>query len=212
MTPAKRLFDLLCALVLCPVLVPVMAVTALVVLAVDGRPVLFVSERMKTPERGFALVKFRTMVPDTGDTGVSGGHKAARITRTGAFLRRTRLDETPQLWNVLRGDISFVGPRPPLREYVERFPDLYARVLRSRPGLTGLASLHFHAREVALLAPCRDRAEADAVYSRRCVPRKARIDLIYQENRSLCMDAAIMLATVFRRRGRGSARRDRRSG
>ena len=200
MTLSKRLFDLFCALVLSAVLLPVMAVTALAVLLVDGRPVLFVSERMKTPIEGFALVKFRTMKPAPDDDGVSGGHKAARITRTGGFLRRTRFDEMPQLWNVIRGDVSFVGPRPPLREYVERFPALYARVLRSRPGVTGLASLHFHAREVAVLAPCRDRAETDAVYSRVCVPRKARIDLIYQANRTLCMDIAIMFRTVF---GRG---------
>ena len=99
---------------------------------------------------------------------------------TGRFLRRSRLDEVPQLWNVLKGDMSFVGPRPPLRLYVERFPELYAKVLQSRPGVTGLATLVFHRHEEKLLAACRSAAETDAVYARRCVPRKARIDLIYQ--------------------------------
>jgi lipopolysaccharide/colanic/teichoic acid biosynthesis glycosyltransferase len=200
MTPSKRLFDILAALVLGVLLLPVILAVAATVLLRDGRPVFHVSERMRTPTEGFGLVKFRTMAPVAEDRGVSGADKAARITRTGRFLRRTRLDELPQLWNVLRGDISFVGPRPPLREYVQRFPELYARVLRSRPGITGLATLHFHAHEERLLARSRSAAETDAIYARACVPRKARLDLIYQKNRSLCLDLALMVRTVFRRR------------
>lgn len=199
MTPAKRAFDLACALVLAVLLAPLMAAVALAILVLDGRPVLYLSERMKTPTQGFRLVKFRTMKPDPGDSGVSGGDKAARITRTGAFLRRTRLDELPQLWNVIRGDISFVGPRPPLRQYVERYPEIYGQVLRSRPGITGMASIYFHAHEEHLLARSRSRAETDAIYSRACIPRKARLDLIYQARRSLCLDIALMLKTVFKR-------------
>jgi lipopolysaccharide/colanic/teichoic acid biosynthesis glycosyltransferase len=114
-------------------------------------------------------------------------------------LRRWRLDELPQLWNVLRGDMSFVGPRPPLRRYVEAFPELYADVLRARPGITGLATLIYHAEEERLLAPCRTAAETEAVYVRRCVPRKAQLDLIYAARRDLCLDLWIMFATVFRR-------------
>lgn len=199
MTPAKRVFDILVALVIGAVLaVPVM-LTALVILIMDGRPVFYVSERMNSPAQGFALIKFRTMTTVASDSGVSGGDKSARITRTGRFLRRSRLDEVPQLWNVLWGDISFVGPRPPLRQYVERFPEIYRQVLKSRPGITGLATVYFHAHEEYLLAGARTQAETDAIYARACVPRKARIDLIYQSQRSLCMDAMIMLKTVFRR-------------
>ena len=102
---------------------------------------------MKAPGVPFHLWKLRTMTVVREDSGVSGGDKAARITPVGRFLRRARLDEIPQLWNVIRGDMSFVGPRPPLRLYVERFPALYAEVLKSRPGITGLATLHFHAHE-----------------------------------------------------------------
>ena len=198
MTFSKRIFDLVVALLLSVFLVPIIAVTALVILLVDGGPVFYVSERMTTPKLGFRLVKFRTMKPAAQDSGVSGGDKTARITRTGAFLRRSRLDEVPQLWNVLRGDISFVGPRPPLRQYVERYPEVYDAVLRSRPGITGLASVYFHAHEEHLLARSRSTAETDAIYSRACIPRKARLDLIYQVNRNLCVDVGIMLKTVFR--------------
>lgn len=199
MTPAKRLFDILAALTLAVVLAPVILVTALVLLILDGRPIFYVAERMKTPTQGFNLIKFRTMKPAVQDSGVSGGEKTARITRTGRFLRRTRLDEFPQLWNVLRGDISLVGPRPPLRQYVERFPRIYGEVLKSRPGITGLASVYFHAHEERLLARSRSRAETDAIYCRACIPRKARLDLIYQKQRTLCMDVALLFKTVFKR-------------
>lgn len=199
MTISKRLLDILGALALLVILGPFILVTALVVLVLDGRPVFYISERMKTPRKGFQLVKFRTMKPVAGDSGVSGGDKSDRITRTGPFLRRSRLDELPQLWNVLRGDMSFIGPRPPLREYVERFPDLYNQVLKSRPGVSGLASIYFHAHEEHLLARSRSREETDDIYCRACIPRKVRLDLIYQARRNVCMDIGLMVKTVFKR-------------
>lgn len=198
MTPGKRLFDLVIAVILAVLLAPVILITALALLILDGRPVFYVSERMTTPTRGFKLIKFRTMKPAAENGGVSGGDKAARITRMGAFLRRSRLDEVPQLWNVIRGDISLVGPRPPLRQYVERFPEVYGPVLRSRPGVTGLASIYFHAHEERLLACSSSPAETDEIYCRVCVPRKARLDLIYQARRGICMDAGLLVKTVFK--------------
>jgi lipopolysaccharide/colanic/teichoic acid biosynthesis glycosyltransferase len=199
MTPAKRVFDLVIAALLTAILFVPLMLTAIVIFVLEGRPVFYVSERMRSPTEGFKLIKFRTMKTVTADSGVSGGDKSARVTKTGHFLRRARLDEVPQLWNVLKGDISFVGPRPPLRQYVERFPELYDVVLRSRPGITGLASVYFHAHEEWLLARAQTAEETDEMYARSCVPRKARIDLIYQANQSMCMDASIMLKTVFRR-------------
>ncbi|TDL81809.1 sugar transferase [Palleronia sediminis] len=198
MTPAKRLADLVLAAVLTVVLSPLILGLTFALLFSSGRPLLYRSERMRAPGEPFELWKFRTMRHDPTDTGVTGGDKSDRITPMGRFLRRSRLDELPQLWNVLRGDISFVGPRPPLRQYVEAFPALYAQVLRSRPGITGLATLRFHRHEERLLAACASGAETDAVYRRRCVPRKAALDLIYQRNRNLCMDMAIMWETLVR--------------
>ncbi|MDR0809832.1 MAG: sugar transferase [Gemmobacter sp.] len=195
MTLQKRLFDLTLAVVLVVVLAVPFGLLLLVLLLIEGRPVFHVAERMKAPDAPFRLWKLRTMTVARADGGVSGGDKAARITAVGRWLRAARLDEIPQLWNVIRGDMSFVGPRPPLRLYVERFPELYGRVLRSRPGITGLATLHFHAHEEWLLARCRSAAETDAVYSRRCVPRKAMLDLLYQKNQSLCLDLAILYRT-----------------
>jgi len=201
-TAGKRAFDVALALVLAAVLAVPAAVIALAILLTDGRPVLYRAERMRSPGEGFLLWKFRTMRGAGGpaERGVSGGDKAARVTRLGRVLRRTRLDEIPQLVNILRGDISFVGPRPPLREYVERFPELYARVLQGRPGVTGLATLVFHGHEERLLAACRSAEETDAVYVRRCVPRKARLDLLYQRARArpwgFCLDLRLIAVTA----------------
>ncbi|ETW12078.1 sugar transferase [Roseivivax marinus] len=199
MSAAKRVFDIAGALFLGLLLSPLIVGIALSILLRDGRPILYRAERMKTPEQGFLLWKFRTMRTDKADRGVSGGDKASRITATGRVLRRTRLDELPQLWNILRGDISFVGPRPPLRRYVELFPDLYAEVLQVRPGVTGLATLAYHGTEERLLQACRTPEETEAVYCRRCVPRKARLDGIYAQNRSFCYDLRLMVATVWRK-------------
>ena len=198
MTPAKRLMDIALALVLLLLLAPLLLIVSLCVLIVDGRPILYRSERMKSPTQGFQLWKFRTMSVVETDSGVSGGDKSARITPLGARLRRTRADEMPQLLNILRGDISFVGPRPPLRRYVDLRPDLYGKVLQSRPGVTGLATLTFHAREERLLAACQTATETEQVYLRRCVPVKARLDLIYAANQSICYDAKLIWKTIAR--------------
>lgn len=199
MTWQKRVFDLFWVLLLAVPLVPIGACLAVVLLATQGRPVFYLSERMQSPSKAFYLVKFRTMTPAVEDSGVSGADKRDRITAIGGVLRRARLDELPQLWNIFRGHISFVGPRPPLRQYVEQFPTLYAQVLRSRPGVTGLATLVFKDHEARLLSQCTTRAETDFVYAHRCVPRKARLDLMYQSEPTLCWDLLLMGATLFSR-------------
>jgi lipopolysaccharide/colanic/teichoic acid biosynthesis glycosyltransferase len=205
MTPSKRAFDIALALLGVIIFVVPGLLIAIALLATQGRPICYASERMKTPVDAFQLWKFRTMRGATLNDGVSGGDKTARITQMGHVLRRTRLDELPQLWNVLRGDISFVGPRPPLRQYVERFPHIYARVLQSRPGITGLATLIYHAREETLLAACTTAAETDAVYVALCIPRKARLDLIYQHKQTLMLDVSLLMKTVSRLFKRGSS-------
>lgn len=113
MTPQKRLLDLIFAALLIVLLWPVLLGLVLWLLIREGRPVFYVAERMRAVDRPFMLWKFRTMTVVERDAGVSGGDKAARVTPTGAWLRARRLDELPQLWNILKGDLSFVGPRPP---------------------------------------------------------------------------------------------------
>lgn len=198
MTPIKRVFDILLALILMVILTVPFIVIVFLLVARDGFPIFYVAERMKAPDQPFKLWKLRTMTVAGADFGVSGGDKSARITANGRLLRRTRLDEIPQLWNILIGDMSFVGPRPPLRVYVERFPQIYQQVLKSRPGVTGIASLHFHKHEDWLLAQCLTAEETDSVYSRRCVPRKAQLDLLYQRHQSICLDILLLWKTMTR--------------
>ena len=196
MTFSKRMFDILFALALCVILGPVILGLTLALLVLQGRPLFYAGERMRSVDQGFRLLKFRTMHVAADCGGVSGGDKQTRITPMGRFLRRTRLDELPQLWNILRGDISFVGPRPPLRRYVDSHPDLYARVLACRPGVTGLATVIFHRTEERLLAPCKTPQETEHVYVQRCIPRKARLDLIYCQRQSLALDMWLIWRTI----------------
>lgn len=203
MTPTKRAMDLVVSILLLLLLAPVLLVLLAVLLISEGRPLFYVSERMRSSNESFALIKLRTMPNRATDAGVTGGNKMHMLSRTQQMLRASRADELPQLWNVIRGDISLVGPRPPLRVYVDAFPKTYAQVLQSRPGITGLASLRFHTHEEALMAACTSAVETDAVYRRRCVPRKAHLDLIYQARRSLCFDLVLLGQTAakpFRRR------------
>lgn len=196
MPPGKRVFDIGLALLLLIPLGVVMAVVAVVLLVAQGRPVLFVQWRMYSPTRAFPLIKFRTMIAAETEFGVTGADQHWRITRLGHFLRRSRLDELPQLLNILRGHMSFVGPRPPMPELVQAAPELFAQVLRSRPGVTGLATLVYHRHEYRILRHCQTTADTRATYLRRCLPAKARIDLLYQECRSVWLDLWIIARTV----------------
>lgn len=196
MTFRKRIFDLFFASLLVIILGPVLIWLVIYLLVKQGRPLFYVAERMKGPTQPFKLWKLRTMTVVSDDQGVSGGNKASRVTPTGAWLRRKRLDEFPQLWNILKGDLSFVGPRPPLREYVERFPEIYGEVLKSRPGVTGLATIRFHKHEDRLLERCETQQETDDIYCRICIPRKAKLDLIYQRHQSTCYDFDLVFQTI----------------
>ena len=195
---SKRIFDIVFSIFLITVLSPIFICIIIALYKFEGRPILYVSERMRDINSSFKLLKFRTMKEDPENTGVTGGDKSSRSSNIHLFLRKTRLDELPQLFNVLRGDMTFVGPRPPLRQYVNDNRELYGRVLKCRPGVTGLASLKFHRHEEILLMRCNTAEETDIVYRRRCIPRKATLDLLYAENWSLCLDVKLILATAIK--------------
>lgn len=196
MTLPKRLFDLISVLAVFFVTWPLILWIAYQIWREKDGPIFYIAERMRGPDRPFGLVKFRTMTASDTNSGVTGGDKSSRITPLGKRLRQRRLDELPQLWNIFRGDMSFVGPRPPLPDYVARFPEIYDAVLQNRPGVTGLATLIFNKREGDLLAACKSSAETDDVYCRRCIPAKAKLDLIYQKNYRPCLDYWIIWQTL----------------
>lgn len=191
--------DKILALLLLPFVLAILAIVCPVLLLVQGRPVFYVSERMKGCKSSFQLIKLRTMAcSDQADPAPMGGPAQRRVTPMGRWLRQMRIDELPQIFNVLRGDVRFIGPRPPLRKYVEAYPALYAKVFERRPGITGLATVRYHAREARLLKACRTAGETDTMYRTICIPAKARLDIFYHRNRTLGLDVRILFWTFSR--------------
>jgi lipopolysaccharide/colanic/teichoic acid biosynthesis glycosyltransferase len=190
---AKRGVDLLLAGLGVVVLSPVYVVVAALVALDSPGPVFFRQTRLGRGFRPFRIIKFRTMVTDAERRGgkLSVGADP-RITRVGRGLRRLKLDELPQLLNVLAGDMSLVGPRPEVPEYVERFRSEYADILTVRPGMTDLASLKYR-DESALLAAAADPA---AEYVRVILPDKIRLAREYVRRSSLRLDLSLILRTL----------------
>lgn len=147
---------------------PLLAAAALAVKLEDGGPVLFRQTRVGKDGEDFELLKLRTMVEgaERQGAGFAVDRGDARITRAGRLLRRTSIDELPQLWNVVRGDMSVIGPRPTLRYQVERYTERQRRRLEVRPGLTGWAQIHGRAT-----LPWADRIELDVWYVEHRSPR-----------------------------------------
>ena len=195
----KRAFDIVLVVLLAVPAALLVATFAIIALILQGRPVFYVADRMGRNAKPFKIVKFRTMiVVHNDDARALGGDSHALITPLGHWMRKRRVDELPQIWNVFWGDMSFVGPRPPLERYVRAYPTIYSRILSDRPGITGLATVMVCAREERVLATCHDAEETDEVYRRRCIPVKARIDAIYERNQSVWLDFYVIYLTVAR--------------
>ena len=189
---AKRLFDLLLSALALLLLLPLLLAVAVLVKLDSPGPVFFRQERVGRHGVPFRIHKFRTMAHGAAGLPLTVGADA-RITRAGAFLRLTRIDELPQLIDVLKGDMSLVGPRPEVPRYVAHYPpDLRARALAVRPGITDPASLEF-IDEAALLA---NAADPEREYIERILPAKLRRAADYAENASLASDAALLLRTL----------------
>jgi lipopolysaccharide/colanic/teichoic acid biosynthesis glycosyltransferase len=189
----KRLFDICCSALGLVVLSPLGLLLGLWVKLSDGGPVLYGQQRVGRLGRPFRIWKFRTMVANADKLGLSVTRDAdPRITRVGRFLRKTKLDELPQLWNVLRGEMSFVGPRPEVPRYVALYTPEQREVLRHRPGITDLASLEFRDEEALL----RDVPDVEAFYIRYCLPRKIELHRQYAARAGFFQDLGIILRTV----------------
>jgi len=190
----KRLYDVSWAALGVAVLSPVLALLALLVKLFDGGPVLFRQQRVGQGGRLFWICKFRTMIvaAERHGPGVTRDGDA-RITRLGRWLRKTKLDELPQLWNVLVGDMSFVGPRPELPRYVAHYTAAQREILRFKPGITDPATLAFRNEEELLAAA----ADVEAYYLEHCVPRKIELNRRYQADANLWRDTQIILRTLL---------------
>jgi lipopolysaccharide/colanic/teichoic acid biosynthesis glycosyltransferase len=189
----KRVFDAIVAAIGLVVLVPVMLVIALLIKCTSRGPVFFHQLRVGQHGTEFKLFKFRTMTNLAGLSLTRKGDR--RVTAFGRFLRRTKLDELPQLINILFGDMSFVGPRPDLPEFWSSLTGLNRHVMKLRPGLTGCASLQFRDEEDLLASIPEDRL--NDYYLSNLLPLKVQIDLDYARRASFFSDLRLLFATVF---------------
>jgi lipopolysaccharide/colanic/teichoic acid biosynthesis glycosyltransferase len=196
---AKRSFDLLCSTAGLIVLSPVLLGLAVAVRASDCGPAFFRQVRVGRRGVPFRIWKYRTMVvgADRLGPGVTRGGDP-RITRIGRLLRRTKLDELPQLFNVFTGDMTLVGPRPEVPRYVDQYTPAQRAVLELKPGITDPATLAFRDEEELL----RRADDMERFYLEQCVPRKIRMNLDYARRATFWTDLGVVLRTLLPMSGR----------
>jgi lipopolysaccharide/colanic/teichoic acid biosynthesis glycosyltransferase len=191
---AKRIYDVVFAAAGLAALSPLLLLIAIAVKCGDRGPVFYRQQRVGLFGKRFWIWKFRTMVVNADKIGLSVTKDGdARITPIGRLLRKTKLDELPQLWNVVRGDMSLVGPRPEVPRYVERYTEEQRQILGLKPGITDLASLEFSNEEEILSAA----SNVEEYYVGYCVPRKIELNRIYAERASIWQDTVLILKTLF---------------
>jgi lipopolysaccharide/colanic/teichoic acid biosynthesis glycosyltransferase len=193
MKMAKRLFDLVISSALLLILSPVILLTSLVVILDTGFPVFYRGLRVGREGRSFYIFKFRSMVADSRQKGLGiTADSDCRITGSGRFLRKWKLDEFPQFFNVLRGEMSLVGPRPEDPRYVEHYTAEERRIISIKPGVTGASQILFRNEEELL------NVDDPEGYYIDCIMReKLRVDLAYAEQQSFFFDLLIIAYTVL---------------
>jgi lipopolysaccharide/colanic/teichoic acid biosynthesis glycosyltransferase len=187
----KRIFDLVLGTLALAIAAPILVgVAAAMRLSGDRGPFLYRASRVGEGGALITILKVRTMAEGSGGAGITG-HRDVRVTPLGSVIRRYRLDELPQLFNVLRGEMSLVGPRPEDPQFIDWSDPIHRRVFTARPGITGLAQLEFRNEAQRLIGP--DIAER---YRREILPAKLRLDLEYLDHRSTLLDLRILARTV----------------
>ncbi|RMG79073.1 MAG: sugar transferase [Bacteroidetes bacterium] len=189
----KRLFDIVFSLIGIILLSPLMLVITLLIMLDSKGGVIFRQKRIGKNGKPFYILKFRTMKPDSEKSGqLTVGGKDSRITRVGYFLRKYKLDELPQLFNVLKGDMSFVGPRPEVPKYVELYTDEQRQILKVKPGITDYASIEY-INENEILGQSNNPEET---YIKEIMPQKIALNLKYIHEKGFWKDIKIILLTL----------------
>ncbi|MCF7568664.1 sugar transferase [Sabulilitoribacter arenilitoris] len=191
----KRLFDLVFSFIGLLLLAPILLLIAILIKLDSKGPILFIQNRVGKNNVDFNIYKFRTMrIKSEKDGLLTLGNNDSRVTKVGYFLRRYKIDEFPQLINVLKGDMSFVGPRPELRYYVNFYNDDDMKIFKVRPGITGLASLKYR-NEVELLKAA-DNPED--FFIKTIIPDKLKFNKKYIEKQSFFFDMKLILMTIVK--------------
>lgn len=192
-----RCFDILVSFFGIVFLLPLFAITALVIRTKDGSPILFKQERVGKNGKIFKILKYRTMsVKQKENSSQITVGEDQRITKTGKTLRKLKIDELPQLFNVLKGEMSFVGPRPEVKKYVDLYDDLQKEILKIKPGITELASLKYY-NESEILGASDD---PEREYIEKIMPDKIMLNLQYIKKMGFFYNIGIILRTIFHRR------------
>ena len=191
----KRLFDIIMSIIGIFFLSPILLVIAILIKLDSKGPMLYLQKRVGKNNHDFFIYKFRTMYVDADKKGLlTLGDKDPRVTPVGQFLRKYKLDELPQLFNVLKGDMSFVGPRPEVRKYVDFYSKDDMKILEVKPGITDYASIAF--RDEAELLKKADNPEE--YYISEIMPAKIKLNMNYIERPYLITDIKIILKTLFK--------------
>lgn len=189
-----RFLDILFSLLGLIILLPLFLIVAVLIKCSSKGPVFFLQKRVGKGNRDFSLIKFRTMYQDADRKGLlTVGQRDPRITPLGYFLRKYKIDELPQLINVLKGDMSLVGPRPEVRKYVDLYNDEQRQILNFRPGITDLASIKY-VNENEILSQAED---PEAYYIQHIMPDKIRLNLEYLRQPTLKKYFSIIFKTFF---------------
>ncbi len=188
---SKRVLDIVVGSLALAIALPILVGIFLAMrLTGDRGPFLHRATRVGAGGATITVLKVRTMAAGSGGAGITG-HRDARVTPLGRFLRRYRIDELPQLLNVVRGEMSLVGPRPEDPKFVDWSDPVHQRVFTAKPGITGLAQLDFHDEALRLVGP-----DVEERYRREILPAKLRLDLEYLDHRSTMLDLRILGRTV----------------
>jgi lipopolysaccharide/colanic/teichoic acid biosynthesis glycosyltransferase len=190
---AKRIFDIVAAFIGLLIFSPLFLIIAMCIIVVDGFPIFYLQERIGKQKVPFQLFKFRSMYKNAAGKGLlTVGNRDPRITKTGYFIRKYKLDELPQLINVLIGNMSLVGPRPEVKKYTDLYTPTQQKVLSVKPGITDYASIEY-SNENEVLAKSSD---PDHTYIHEIMPHKLDLNLKYIREQSLLTDMRIILKTI----------------
>ncbi len=189
----KRTFDILLSVFAIFLLFPLFLLVSFLIVIDSGFPIFFLQKRIGRGAKEFNIIKFRTMKTNNENITITVSDDS-RITRIGKYLRKTKIDELPEILNVLFGQMSFVGPRPDVKGYADKLKGANRKILALRPGITGPASLKYYNEEYILSQKSNPKKYNDEVI----FPDKVKINMHYFHNRSFFLDLKIIFATIFR--------------
>lgn len=191
----KRIFDFVVSLFALIILSPIFIILSIIIITTSKGGVFFRGERVGKNGKIFKIFKFRSMLKDSEGNGKwNVGNNDPRVTKIGVFLRKTKLDELPQLINVIKGEMSLVGPRPELKYYIDKYTDIEMPILDMRPGITDWASMV----NIAQFKVFTEADDPDLAYEKYIRPIKLKLQIYYRYNNSFLGDIQILIWTVFK--------------